>query len=200
MRQQSGLGTGLDDAANTALAHFGTGLRALRAVGAVTQQEFGEWMGRARDASGWDPATVLRQRASTVTYRGITSLHQEDPPFPQFLRLVAAPNEEHELHGGRIRIIGVELFDSEMALHWRMAPPPDLDLAFPEVAAAEDQEMAGLPEEERAAFRRSRVNRSWHVLGSFEVMDDVGNRYKSLASFGSAGNIMVGRHIITPAL
>jgi hypothetical protein len=92
------------------------------------------------------------------------------------------------------------VFDTQMILHWRMAPPPDMDLPFPEVAEAEEQETEGLPEEERAHFRRRRSSRSWRILGAFQIVDDAGNTYKAHASFGSSGSIMVGQHIIMPAL
>ena len=200
MRQEPGHTGGRVDAANTALAHFGTALRALQAVGAVTQEEFDDWMGRARDASGWDAVTELRRRARAgIVHPAAASTHEE-PPFPRFVRLVPAPNEEYEFHGGRIRIIGVEVFDTQMILHWRMAPPPDMDLAFPEVAEAEEQETDGLPVEERAKFRWRRVSRNWHILGAFQIADDAGNTYDAHASFGSSGSITVGQHVITPAL
>lgn len=68
-----------------------------------------------------------------------------------------APNEEHDFYGGRLRIVGVELYETEMALHWRMAPLPDVDAALPEEAAARERDTLGLPEDERERIRQRRL-------------------------------------------
>ncbi|TMD91320.1 MAG: hypothetical protein E6I76_19090 [Chloroflexi bacterium] len=92
--------------------------------------------------------------------------------------MVPAPNEEYEFFGGRLRIVGVEEYDTEMAVHWRMAPLPDVDAALPEEAEAGDRDTQGLPEDERDRIRLgdSGTTGSCYTTSSSATMPDTGTR------------------------
>jgi hypothetical protein len=206
MREARSLGLE-DDRARSAITHFASALNALRAAGVVSDEEFSDWMGRAVEAAGGPSAIVGR---ASITLESGEVVGQVGPrrgalpppeELPTFLRLVPAPNEEYDFFGGRLRIVGVEVYDTEMAVHWRMAPLPDVDAALPEEAEAGDRDTQGLPEDERDRIRLRRQRDNWKLLHHFVVSDDAGHRYRS-AGGGASGSldVLVGRVIITPGL
>ncbi|MGI0130166.1 MAG: hypothetical protein ACREEC_08475, partial [Thermoplasmata archaeon] len=189
------------------IAHFSGALHAFRVVGAVSDEEVSDWMGRALEAAGGPPSIVGR---ASITLESGQVVGRVGPPrgavpppedLPRFLRLVPAPNEEYEFYGGHLRIVGVELYETEMAVHWRMAPLPDVDAALPEDAEAAELDTLGLPEDERQRFRLKRQRDNWKLLKHFLVTDDAGHRYRSSGG-GASGSldVLVGRLILTPGL
>jgi hypothetical protein len=195
------------ESARSAIGRYNSALRALRAVGAVSDEEFSDWMGRAVEAAGGPPAMVGRAsitlESGTVVGQVASRRAALPPPedLPTFLRLVPAPNEEYDFFAGRLRIVGVEMYETEMAVHWRMAPLPDVDAALPEEAEAGDRDTLGLPDDEREAIRLRRQRDNWRLFHHFVFSDDAGHRYRSAGS-GASGSldVLVGRLIITPGL
>ena len=196
--RRSGTAEAPRDVRNTALAHFGTGVRALRAAGVISDDEHSDWMARAREATGWDtPRGIPVASAGSSAFPPPVA----DPDLPRFARLVPAPNREYDFFGGRLRILGVELYDTEMAVQWRMAPLPDMDAALPENAVAAERDTEGMPEEGRAAARRERHRHHWDLLRRFVVTDDAGGTYSGRGGGAvGGGSELMGRLVVNPGI
>jgi hypothetical protein len=120
---------------------------------------------------------------------------------PRLLRQIMAPNEEHEFHGGRLQILSIDLYENEMLLRWRMAPPPDTDVALPDEVEAAEREIAELPEDEREQKRRMRRHNPFRLLHRFVITDDAGRPHRwTSTSFGGSHGILVGELTIVPVL
>src|SRR5579862_1273423 len=110
------------------LSRFGAALEALRAVGAVTQEEMQDWTNRLLAALGIEPL-----EPQPPGFQGTRAIRISDsPPEPvilrptaRFLRLLPAQVPDVPIgFGGRLQILGVELYDTEVAVAWRLAPLP----------------------------------------------------------------------------
>lgn len=212
--QRHEYGAGHDHVRST-LSHAAGGMEALRAAGAVSDSEFTDWIRRIGEAAG----LILPPPDAP---RGLyPARFVEDPPKPgappapppasttppvewdsyaRFIRLLPGPDDELMIAGGRFRVLGLELYDKRMRLHWRIAPPPDVDSLYAEDATAAERDSAGLPEHEREELRFRRrghqQGRIWHEL---TVTDDVGTAYQHIGA-GSSGyeNEILGTQVVVP--
>jgi hypothetical protein len=102
-----------------------------------------------------------------------------DSWVPQYPRTISGTRESLEAFHGGFRIDEVEYDDSVTLVRWQIGPMPDVDAAFPELAAALEEDTAGMDRwaiehfraKSRDALRRSRVP----VL---DLEDDVGTEYQ----------------------
>lgn len=201
------------DLAEYAWAQIGGALEALRAVGAVTDDEYADWVARAAEAAGRQGGSRIAvfQGASSGT-RSVAAVRRmpggpgaprvpPSPPQPgRFLRLVPAPDDEREWFGGRLRFIGIEVYDVEVGLLWRMAPIPDMRLALPEETAALERDLEGLPEEERRHARLRQGHNPFQLTQRFTVSDDAGTQYSVRGgSGGGGGDVYRGTLMVQPA-
>jgi hypothetical protein len=182
-------GLDITEYARSMLAHFGGALEAFRVVGAVTDDEFTEWMNRMRVALDMEPVTA--RGSTTQTDSVSTSVvaqrlpgagpPQSPPPPrspPRFLRLVGGPKVEIDYHGGRLRVIGAELYDSQVCVLWRAAPEPDPARFSGAEIESTARNTEGLPTAERASMRRMAGRRALHdVLQGMTLVDSAGTSY-----------------------
>jgi hypothetical protein len=121
------------------------------------------------------------------------------PPIPKFIRMIPGPEGELEFYGGRLSIMGVELFDDHVSVLWRLSPAPQRG-AVPGEKPPVEVGLAGLPESERARLRLARRSTRMPWLASrFQVTDDVGTEYSQLGAVTSSGSLEMGTIELTPA-
>jgi hypothetical protein len=70
--------------------------------------------------------TVPPRKEDRLPHRGWNSRY----PRPNFVRWLPGPDNEYELYGGRLRILGVEVYDVLVRVGWRAAPMPDAASLF----------------------------------------------------------------------
>lgn len=106
---------------------------------------------------------------------------------------------ELEFYGGRLAILGVELYDVTTVVLWRVAPAPRRG-ALPDERPPVEVDMAGLPDAERARLTSAwRAHRFPDISSRFRVSDDVGTEYAGGGSWHAAGAEEMGRMELRPA-
>jgi hypothetical protein len=185
---------------------FTSALAALEAVGAVEESEVHDWSNRCLEALGEEPLEPVSPRPGTavmrfVTFRDEPAPELVPPPLPVFIRLVPASTPARATrHGGRFQVLGVELYDTELAVNWRLAPlPSEESMSAPQLDAL-DVDTEGLTEETREVMRLGLLRRRRMYFPECEVRDDVGTEYRPLGG-GSGGGTdeRVGRARFVPA-
>jgi len=126
-------------------------------------------------------------------------------PSPHFVRSIPGPDTEYELYGGRLRIVGVEVYDTMVGVGWRAAPKPDVAAVFvyhtmvrmrqralplrptdPAVKHAHDVERnGGWPTEETRGKLRKHLALMLH--SHIGLADDVGTVYADLGGGNQDG-------------
>jgi hypothetical protein len=206
-----------DHSLRETLAHVAGALEALRAAGALTDEEHTDWQQRAFESAQIEPTASSRAAVwtgynagnpvSTMQVAAKAGAPAAPPPRPapvfpmapaRFVRLVPAPDDERDFFGGRLRIIGVELYDTEAAVHWRLAPLPDMALAMPEETRAFERDIAGLPEEEARRLRPRRPG-PFLLADRFTIGDDAGTSYTRRGGGAQASDMQAsGRIVVVP--
>jgi hypothetical protein len=194
-----------EDWKRESLSRFGATLEALRAVGAVTQDEMHDWNNRLLIALGIEPLEPLPPGSS-----GARTIRISDVPPPpvipnppaRFLRLVPARTPDVAIgFGGRLQVLGIELYDSRVAVAWRLAPLPDPERQFREQLAAHDRDSEGLPEVERRHSRQLLVHRLGHARQHLSLSDDLGTPYHPIGGASGGGrDERTGRAQFQPAV
>ena len=104
--------------------------------------------------------------------------------------------------GGRIQILGVELYDTCVGVAYRLAPLPNVESVIREVLSDHDKSTEHLPAEERKRLRAEfefRMNRA--AEPGLILTDDLGTPYHATSSNGGGGgNERVGRTQFYPAI
>jgi hypothetical protein len=182
------LGEDLSTDRSRILTSFGSTLEALRYVDAITEEESTEWGNKMWHAIGLESPEPSGPGKVRLVYLG-----EGDPPpqlptnlVPRYPRRVVGQSEAAQAFGGTLRIEEVEYDDSVTLVRWQIAPMPDVDVAFPEVARALVEDTAGMDEwaiehfkdMNRQALQRFRVP-------PLELSDDVGTVYSGRAVGGS---------------
>jgi hypothetical protein len=106
----------------------------------------------------------------------------------RFIRSAQGPNEVFTYCGSSLRVIGVEEYDSAVAVTWIINPEPNLSDAFPEESAAFEQDVRDLGAEAADILRKTaeRLLRE-RRLYKFELADDLGTSYTSMEKhYGAA--------------
>ena len=137
------------EAKRTQLSHFAGVLAGFRYLGAVTQEEEQDWYRRMLVVLGYELPDPAPPGVGQSIYVGDPAKRPPRPEprsVPVFIRSQPGPEEEFEIYGGKLRVIAVEFYDSAVAIRWRVAPPPDIASAFPNEAAALEQDLIGLEE------------------------------------------------------
>ena len=204
---------GDDQQTSSLLANITGALQALKVSRAVGSVEYDEWLERAGDAAGLfgKPTTPpsgsggmhagpQAARGATATAVSTATPHAPRLP-PRFLRLIPGPDEQ-EFHGGRLRMLALELYDSQMVVQWRAAPLPDPPAIAQRELSLLDGATEGLPAPERERLHTAQALESISYLWqSFVVSDDLGTAYRLVGSSGDAGpsgNEMSGRLVVEP--
>jgi len=186
------------------LAGFGGALEALRAADAVSTAEVSDWSNRMHIALGLEPLEPSPPGVTRAVFIG-----EGDPPAPivprasaRFLGLIPAEDADRPIpYGGRIQILGVERYDTKVAVAWRLTPLPDLESQFASELQAHDRDIEGLPDLERKMSRHRFLSRLHHPGLELALTDDLGTEYHG-GGGGSGGgrDERVGRSEFWPAI
>jgi hypothetical protein len=121
----------------------------------------------------------------------------------RFLRMIPVENPDQPLpFGGRVQILGIELYDSCVGIAYRLAPLPNVESEIRKVLADHDKSTEHLPDEERKRLRKEfelRMNRA--AEPGVLLTDDLGTHYQATSSHGGGGgNERVGRTQFVPPI
>jgi hypothetical protein len=187
--------------AERAFVTFTATLQAFKVVGAVDQDETHEWTNRMLVALGEDPLEPAGPGEIRLIRFGDDSGSVDVPePTPEFIRLLPASSEATASRfGGRFQVLGIEMYDSQFAVVWRLAPLPDQEAMFAVDIAELEGDTEGLPDERRAALKRQLIQRLSMHRQQIEVSDDLGTQYHSSGGgSGGGGNERTGRMVFHP--
>jgi len=166
-----------------AFDRFIAALNALQSVGAISKEDSTEWASRMMVALGGEPL----EHPEPVPSVGKSTL--VPPPFSEskFLALVSVTEAEGLLdHGGRMEILGVELFCDKVNINWRIFPEPDYEVVFASELAGQEPDLDGLPISQQQQ-RRNQLLHRLQMQGRFiGLSDDLGTEYRSTRG-GSSG-------------
>ena len=193
------------EAKQNQLSHFAGVLAGFRYLGAITQEEEQAWYRKMLVALGYEAPEPAPPGVSRAIYVGDPAKRPPRPlpqSAPVFIRSQPGPNEEFEVHGGRLRIIAVEFYDSAVVVRWRVSPEPDVTSAFPDEAAALEQDLVGLEDWAAEDLRqKGRQKLSMMRLYKFGLTDDVGSPYMPMGqSHGGRPHEMTGDARFQPAV
>jgi hypothetical protein len=124
-------------------------------------------------------------------------------PVARFLELIPVVDADREVpYGGHLQILGIERYDSKVAIAWRMAPLPDVEIQYAHELRDHDRDTEGLPEGERRMMRQ----RFLHQLNlparyKLTFSDDLGTEYQRTGGGSSGGgNEQTGRAQFMPGI
>jgi hypothetical protein len=89
-------------------------------------------------------------------------------------------------YGGRIQILGVEIYSDTVSVNWRLAPLPDPKALFADELAAQDLDLEGLSEDFKTILRDKLIQILQTQRRSIALTDDVGTAIRSTGG-GSVG-------------
>jgi hypothetical protein len=187
---------------------FNSALAGLRAVGAVNPEEAEDWTNRLMVALGEEPLEPLESIPGVSRLR-LISFGQNAPPRPpspppasRFLALVPANEPDRPLDcGGRVQILGVELYSDKVTVNWRLAPEPDYEAVFAVELAEQEDDLQGLPELQRSHQRQRLVHRLQMQRTFVRLADDLGTAYHGRGGgSGGGGNEKRGHTDFLPGV
>ena len=189
------------------LMTFNAALSALKGVGAITDEERADWTNRMLVALGEQPLEPLPPgTARLINFGGKRTQSPRRPPDPppvsRFLGLVPVSQPDRPLeYGGRIQILGVELYSDKVSVNWRLAPLPDPEALFADELAAQDPDLEGLSEDFKTILRDKLIQRLQMQRRSIALTDDVGTAFRSTGGgSGGGGNERRGHSDFAPGL
>ena len=184
-----------------AFSSFTTTLQAFKVVGAVDDDEAHDWSNRMLVALGEEPLEPL----GPGQMRAIRFSDEPRPkvaprPTPEFIRLLPATSEATATRfGGRFQVLGIEMYDTQFAVAWRLAPLPDQEAMFADDIVELERDTEGLPEHQRERLKRRLLQRLSMHHQEVEVTDDLGTPYHSSGGgSGGGGNERTGRMVFYP--
>ncbi|HUE08908.1 MAG TPA: hypothetical protein VMP41_15875 [Acidimicrobiales bacterium] len=89
-------------------------------------------------------------------------------------------------YGGRIQILGVELYSDKVSVNWRLAPLPDPEALFADELADQAPDLDGLSDDFKTILRDKLTQRLQMQRRSLSLSDDVGTEFRSTGG-GSGG-------------
>ena len=191
------------------LAGFGGAIEALRAADAMDADEVDDWNNRMHVALGLEPLDPLPPgfKGGRAVFVGVGEppppVSPPVTPVPRFLELIPVADADRPVpYGGRLQILGIERYDSAVAVSWRMAPLPDAELQYADELSAHDRDTEGLPELERTMMRQSLLHKLGRPPGHMiTISDDLGTEYWSAGGGSSGGgNEQTGRMRFMPGI
>ena len=189
------------------LAGFGGAMEALRAADAMDSDEVHDWNNRMHLALGLEPLDPLPPGFTGARAVFIGEGERPPPtpaaPIARFLELIPVADADRPVpHGGRLQILGIERYDSEVAVAWRMAPLPDVETQYADGLHAHDRDTEGLSEHERTMMRQRFLHQLSRPAGSkLTLSDDLGTEYRSTGGGSSGGgNQQIGRAQFMPGI
>jgi hypothetical protein len=183
----------LDEHKTRTLMTFNAALAALKGVGAISDEELSDWTNRMLVALGEEPLEPLPDiagvgRVRLISFGGKRAPRPPDPPpLSRFIALVPVNEPDRPLeYGGRIQVLGIELYSDKVAVNWRLAPLPDYEAVFAAELADQDPDLEGLPDDFKKILRDKLVHRLQMQKRFINLADDVGTVYRSTGG-GSGG-------------
>lgn len=181
---------------------------ALQGVGAVSAEEASDWTNRMLVALGEEPLEPEPDipgvhRARMISFGGKAPPRPPDPPpESKFLALVPANEPDRPMeYGGRIQILGIELYSDKVTVNWRLAPLPDYEAVFADELAQQEPDLEGLPPEYRKILRDKLTHQLQMRRRFVNLTDDAGTQYLSMGGgAGGGGNERRGHTDFRPAV
>jgi hypothetical protein len=191
------------------LAGFGGATEALVAAAAMSSAEVSDWNNRMHVALGLEPLAPLpasppgfqRGRAIYIG-EGEPPPRPPAPPLSRFLELIPVSNADQPIpFGGRVQIMGIERYDSKVAVAWRLAPTPDPEIQFASEISDHERDTQGLPDADRQMMRRQFLHRLNGPGREVGLSDDLGTKYhRTGGGAGGNGQEFTGRAEFVPAI
>jgi hypothetical protein len=180
-----------DDYKPRMMMTFNAALSALKGVGVISDEEMADWTNRILVALGEQPLEPLPAgTVRLINFGGKTKGPIRPPdqsPVSRFLGLVPVNQPDRPLtYGGRIQILGVELYSDKVSVNWRLAPLPDPEALFADELALQDPDLEGLSEDFKKILRDKLIQRLEMQRRSLSLTDDVGTAFR-LTGGGSGG-------------
>lgn len=190
------------------LVTFHAALSALKGVGAINDEEMTDWTNRMLVVVGEKPLEPLPPGSGAwiMNFRGKGSHHlsrpADPPPASKFLGLVPAKEPDRPLsYGGRIQILGVELYSDKVSVNWRLAPLPDPELLFAPELAEQEPDLDGLSDDFKKILRGKLIQQLQMRRRSLTLTDDAGTEYRGTGGgSGGGGNERRGHQDFTPGV
>ena len=188
------------------LAGFGGAMEALRAADMMSSEEFSDWNNRMHVALGLEPLEPLppgfKGARAIFIGEGERPLHPALPPTGRFLGLIPVNDADQPIpFGGRVQILGVERYDSKVAVAWRLAPLPDPEIQFGQELLEHERDTQGLPDAERQMLRHQFLRRLNRGEQDLRLTDDMNTEYRNKGGGSSGGgNETIGRAQFMPAI
>lgn len=196
-----------DEQKARALMTFNAALTALKGVGAISDEDMTDWTNRMLVVLGEKPLEPLPPGTGTlISFGGKRSQLPQRPPDPppvsRFLGLVPVDEPDRPLaHGGRIQILGVELYSDKVSVNWRLAPLPDPEALFAAELAEQEPDLEGLSDDFKKILRDKLIQRLQMQRRSLTLTDDVGTEFRQTGGgSGGGGNERRGHSDFTPGL
>jgi hypothetical protein len=173
----------------------------------MNSDEAHDWNNRMYVALGLEPLDPLPPgfKGGRAVFIGDGERPAPPPaaPIARFLELIPVRDADRQVpYGGHLQILGIERYDSKVAVAWRMAPLPDAETQYADELAAHDQDTEGLPEQERKVMRQSFLHQLSRPAGDqLTLSDDLGTEYRHTGGGSSGGgNEQTGRAQFVPAI
>jgi hypothetical protein len=190
------------------LMTFSAALAALKGVGAISDEDIEDWTNRMLVALGEEPLKALPEvagvkRMRLISFGGKRPTRPPDPPpLSRFIALVPVDEPDRPLeYGGRIQILGVELYSDKVAVNWRLAPMPDYEAVFSEDLADQEPDLEGLSDDVKKILREKLVHRLQMQKRFISLVDDAGTGYRSTGGgSGGGGNERRGHSDFAPGV
>lgn len=189
---------------------FNAALAALKGVGAISAEEMEEWTNRMLVALGEEPLEPLPQgagvsRARLINFGGkprSAPRPPDPPPLARFLGLVPVNEPDRPLdYGGRVQVLGVELYSDKVSVNWRLAPLPDYEAVFAAELTEQEPDLDGLSDDFKKILRDKLVQRLQMLRRFMALADDVGTEYHSRGGgSGGGGNERRGHSDFVPGV
>jgi len=189
-----GLSPDPDEHRRWTLVTFNAALAALKGVGAISDEEMAEWTNRMLVALGQQPLEPSPPgTARLISFggrRGQRPQRQPDPPPDStFLGLLPVDQPDRPLtYGGRVQILGVELYSDKVSVNWRIAPLPDPEAMFANELADQAPDLEGLSDDFKKILRDKLIQRLQMLRRSLTIADDLGTQFRSTGG-GSGGGV-----------
>ena len=173
---------------------FQAAIAAFQVAGAIDKEEARIWTNRMLIALGHEELEPWMYDIDLDHVIKFDTDRELPLPFPlgeppRLLRIVSVVGIDRPIEGGgRLQILGVELYDRMVAFSWKMDPLPDLAVQFARELEEISVETEGLPDAERRQLHEQYLRMLDHrSMNSFEVTDDLGTTYVRLGpTFGQS--------------
>jgi hypothetical protein len=196
-----------DEQKRLTLMMFNAALAALKGVGAIADGEMADWTNRMLVALGEEPLEPVPPGTARLISFGRNGTQRPErpadpPPESRFLALVPADEPDRPLgYGGRIQILGVELYNDKVSVNWRLAPLPDPQALFAAELSEQEADLEGLSDDFKRILRDKLIQRLQMQRRSLALNDDVGTEFRSTGGgSGGGGNERRGHSDFSPGV